>query len=121
MHLGLKLKILRLSKGLTQEELAERVNKTRPLISNIEQRGKVGYQTLQDICKVLDVKPEEVMNQLSDPPGYYQTLNTQKQNETIGQLQREIENLRLLVSSQQENINFLKEKINRLEQSPKKN
>jgi transcriptional regulator with XRE-family HTH domain len=116
MHLGLKLKILRLSKGITQEELADQVNKTRPLISNIEQKGKVSYQTLRDICKVLGVSADEIMSELSEPRGYYQSLHSQKQNDSITQMQKEIEQLQLLVNSQQEIIYFLKEKLQALEQ-----
>jgi transcriptional regulator with XRE-family HTH domain len=120
MHLGLKLKILRLSKGITQEELADQVHKTRPLISNIEQKGKVGYQTLRDICKVLGVSPDEIMNEMNEPREYYEPLRPHKQNESIVQFQKEIEQLQLLVKSQYEVIQFLKEKLQSLEQKTSK-
>ncbi len=120
MHLGLKLKILRLSKGITQEELADQIHKTRPLISNIEQKGKVGHQTLRDICKVLGVSPDEIMNEMNEPRAYYQPLQSQKQNESIVQFQKEIEQLQLLVKSQQEVIQFLKEKLQAIKQRTSK-
>ena len=60
MHLGLKLKLARVSKGLTQQDLADKINKTRPLISHIEQTGKVNYYTLRTICDVLDIDPDDI-------------------------------------------------------------
>jgi len=46
MHLGKKIKLARVSKSLTQQELADLIHKTRPLISHIEQTGKVNPYTL---------------------------------------------------------------------------
>ena len=55
MHIGLQIKLARIAKGLTQQELAERIFKARPLISHIEQKGEVNERTLADIKKVLDM------------------------------------------------------------------
>jgi transcriptional regulator with XRE-family HTH domain len=55
MHKGLKIKLARISKGLTQEELAEKIDKTRPLVSSIEQSGQGNYYTLKKICEVLEL------------------------------------------------------------------
>jgi transcriptional regulator with XRE-family HTH domain len=41
MHTGKKIKLLRNIKNITQEELAEKINKTRALVSHIEKTGKV--------------------------------------------------------------------------------
>jgi transcriptional regulator with XRE-family HTH domain len=55
MHTGKKIKLLRTIKNLTQEELAEKINKTRALVSHIEQTGKVNHYTLTLILKVLNI------------------------------------------------------------------
>jgi transcriptional regulator with XRE-family HTH domain len=55
MHIGLQIKLARIAKGLTQQDLAVRIFKTRPLVSHIEQKGEVNEKTLADIKKVLDM------------------------------------------------------------------
>lgn len=52
---GKKIKLARVEKGWTQQDLADRVNKTRPLISKIEKTGEGHYLTLQAIYKVLGI------------------------------------------------------------------
>jgi transcriptional regulator with XRE-family HTH domain len=74
-HIGNTIKILRTIAGLNQEELAEKINKTRSLVSHIEQTGKVNYYTLRLIAKVLntsvaaieDYQPQEKSKQKTDP------------------------------------------------------
>jgi transcriptional regulator with XRE-family HTH domain len=58
MHIGTQIKLARITKHLTQQELADLIFKTRPLISHIEQKGEVNEKTLADIKKVLEM-PEE--------------------------------------------------------------
>lgn len=60
MHLGLRIKVERVAKGMTQQQLADKINKTRPLISHIEQTGKVNHYTLLSICNALNVNIEEL-------------------------------------------------------------
>lgn len=55
MHLGLQIKIARIKNKLTQHQLAEKIHKTRPLISTIEQTGIGNILTIKKICKVLDI------------------------------------------------------------------
>jgi transcriptional regulator with XRE-family HTH domain len=55
MHIRLQIKLARIAKGLTQQDLAVRIFKTRPLVSHIEQKGEVNEKTLADIKKVLDM------------------------------------------------------------------
>ena len=55
MHIGLQIKLARIAKGLTQQELAERIFKARPLISHIEQKGEVNERTLADIKKLYGI------------------------------------------------------------------
>lgn len=103
MHVGLRIKIARISKGLKQEELAERINKTRPLISSIEQTGKANYYTLKKICEVLELDIHELENSIatepSEPYGENQIqLNNLKKR--IKELEDDNSNLRSLVAAQ---------------------
>ena len=59
MHIGEKIKLLRRMKGFTQDELAEKINKTRALVSHIEQMGKVNHYTLQSVLKVLGISEDQ--------------------------------------------------------------
>ena len=58
---GANLRRIRLRKGLSQEELAERLNLTSHSISNIE-RGVHGprFATLERLVEVLDTSAEEL-------------------------------------------------------------
>ena len=116
MHLGFKIKVARIAKGLTQQELADKINKTRPLVSHIEQTGKVNSYTLAKICKALQIDIaglESMVNERGMPylggkegdPAFYK--------EEIKRLNGEVELLKELISSQKEVIVSLREKINR--------
>lgn len=69
--IGLKIKELRLRKGLNQEQFAKLLNLTRASIVNIEQgRQRVSVHLLYDICKITnaiisDILPELPENELS--------------------------------------------------------
>ena len=116
MHLGFKIKVARIAKGFTQQDLADKINKTRPLISHIEQTGKVNSYTLTKICKALQIDTftlENMVNEKGMPyfsgkegdPGFYK--------EEIKRLNGEIELLKELISSQKEVIISLREKLTR--------
>lgn len=121
MHLGLKIKLLRISKGLTQEDLADKVNKTRPLISAVEQTGKVSPHTLKKICEVLEVDEIEFDNIVNEPLSVYKATPNPAFEEKLQVLQKEIDHLNRLVSMQQDLIEALKDKIETLAPKPKKN
>lgn len=56
MTIGDAVKLIRISKQISQKDLAERVQVTRPLIAQIESNRKLpGLQLLTDICAVLEV------------------------------------------------------------------
>lgn len=111
MHLGIKIKVARLSKGLTQQELADKIHKTRPLISHIEQTGKVNYDTLTQISKALGISVDEMENIVNEPAhGYQATSTIEKYVQLIEQLKKENEMLKELLSSQKEIIEMLKRK-----------
>lgn len=59
-HLGQKIKRLRAFKGMTQEELANALGKTRSLVSYFERTGNINTYTLQEITSILGANPEEI-------------------------------------------------------------
>jgi transcriptional regulator with XRE-family HTH domain len=60
---GKRVKALRKTKGLTQEELAELIDKTVETISNIERGVKLpGLATLEEIRKALGVNLSELID-----------------------------------------------------------
>jgi transcriptional regulator with XRE-family HTH domain len=58
-HIGQKIKRLRAFKGLTQEDLATKIGRTRSLISYIERTGNINKQTLNEIILILESNAEE--------------------------------------------------------------
>lgn len=94
MHIGLQIKLARISKGLTQQDLAVRIFKTRPLVSHIEQKGEVNEKTLADIKKVLDMLEQN--NGVNEPAEHY-GINLYQQKfvqQEVEHLLREVELLR---------------------------
>jgi len=63
---GEQLRIIRLSKGLSQEEVAERTGKlcfSKGRVSNIEHgQSNITLSTLETLMKALDIPPEELFN-----------------------------------------------------------
>lgn len=61
--IGHNLKNARISKGFTQEQMAEQLNVSSKFISMLE-RGASGISTtnLVNICKVLDIEPNSLFN-----------------------------------------------------------
>lgn len=119
MHIGLKIKMIRLSKGLKQIDLADRINKTRALVSHIEQTGQVNYYTLESIAKALEVEVAVLQSDIVNDSGYmyYQKANAQENTVplyeederelTIKKLEEEVHFLKQLVKSQLEIIESL--------------
>lgn len=61
-NLGLRIKISREKAGLTQEQLAERINKSLSFVSMLEQ-GRCGAKvsTLRDICFAVDASADYIL------------------------------------------------------------
>jgi len=113
MHLGTQIKIARISAGLTQQDLADKVHKTRPLISSIEQTGRVNDVTLKKICQVLDLDINElktadniIVNQFVSAKQRFEDLLRENSN-----LRLEIASLKDLVDTQKDLIELLKQSI----------
>lgn len=91
-HLGQKIKRLRAYRGLTQEDLARSLGKTRSLVSFFERTGNINKYTLQEISTLLNTTPEELENdQVHTNPAEHIDNNHADTNEKlINQLQQEI-------------------------------
>ena len=104
-HLGKKIKKIRAFNGMTQEELALAINKTRSMVSHIERTGEVNYHTLKEIAKVLKLPVDQLQDMESselvafgEPPA---TGDTQiSQQELIVQLKQEIKFLKDTIQNQ---------------------
>jgi transcriptional regulator with XRE-family HTH domain len=59
-HIGKRIKKLRAFNGMTQEEMAQAINKTRSMVSHIERTGEVNHHTLTEIAKVLKLPVEQL-------------------------------------------------------------
>lgn len=102
----------RIARGVKQEELADLIGKTRPLISYVEQTGKVSPRTLTKICKALKIDQEHLENIANEGPTDYYTIKEREE-----QLQREIDSLKErvrvldeLVKAQKDIIEVLRNK-----------
>ncbi|MFN8278093.1 MAG: helix-turn-helix transcriptional regulator [Chitinophagales bacterium] len=113
MHIGINIKVARIAAGLTQQELADKIGKARPLVSYIEQSGKVNERTLQTICKVLNVSVDDLRNMVNEPRRKYQKSPMQEWESVNRRQQDEIDQLKELVASQKRVIEMLEEKIKR--------
>lgn len=109
MHLGLKIKVLRMSKGISQQDLADKINKTRALVSHIEQTGKVNSYTLGKICKVFGTDISQLENLVNDSGKQYITGKDQATlfEKEIEILKGEIKFLKELIQTQREIITSL--------------
>ena len=111
MNIGQKIKILRAKKGLNQQGLADRINKTRTLISHIERTSKANYYTLCEIAKVLEVPvthftEDNDLEIMEEGQTAYFNLA-----EKVKKLERENQLLNEIVDNQKEIIQQLKEKL----------
>jgi len=114
MHIGLQIKLARIAKGFTQQELADRIFKARPLISHIEQKGEVNERTLADIKKVLDMPAASTtINEPSENDVTPTQLNFLQQE--LEYLLREIECLKIEIEIMRDLIDTQKLLIDRLQ------
>ena len=102
----------RIARGIKQDELADMIGKTRPLVSYIEQTGKISPRTLAKVCKALKIDQQQLENIANESPTDYQTIKEREE-----QMQREIDSLKErvrlldeLVRSQKDIIEVLRNK-----------
>jgi transcriptional regulator with XRE-family HTH domain len=97
--------------GLTQDQLAEKINKTRPLISSIEKTGEGHPYTINAICAALKIKPAQIetFNE-KDIKDFIAGKSTPNKTE-LDALNREVELLKELLQSKQEQIKMLREEL----------
>lgn len=106
MDIGEKIRLLRVVKGWSQTELAEKINKTRPLISHIENTGKAHTTTLNLLLNAFEISHKE-FDEMTETSLKYNSqevgLNAkiERLTETVELLTRENEALRKLVELQE--------------------
>lgn len=100
--MGQKIKRLRAYRGLTQEDLARSLGKTRSLVSFFERTGNVNKYTLQEISQLLNTTPEELENDTIHvtPAAPTTHIFAGPQEKLISQLQEEISFLKETVNHQ---------------------
>ena len=88
MDIGLKLKELRVLKGLTQEELADRAELSKGFISQLERNlTSPSIATLMDILQCLGTSPGEFFNETPEEQivfskaDYFEKYDTELKNE----------------------------------------
>lgn len=102
-HLGQKIKRLRAFKGMTQEDLAAALGKTRSLVSYFERTGNINNYTLQEITLILGSNPEEIeLTENGENHNGHHDHNHNGSNNGV---------LQKLLDQQQAEILFLKETI----------
>ena len=115
MHTGIKIKRLRALMGLTQDELAAKINKTRALVSHIEQTGKVNAYTLNVILKVLSVSADEFEKFDADNSKKLYKIKEEDSavailKERLESYQKENKALKEIIQSQKKTISILEKK-----------
>jgi transcriptional regulator with XRE-family HTH domain len=104
-HLGLKIKKIRSFRGMTQDELARAINKTRSMVSHIERTGEVNYYTLKEISKVLNLTTtflennnyEDKLHIVSEPLSDYES---KENNNLMENLKEENTHLKDIIQNQ---------------------
>jgi transcriptional regulator with XRE-family HTH domain len=108
-HIGQRIRLARLSKGWTQEDLAEKINKTRPMISHIERTGSITFDTLEQIAKGLGIELTDLQNVSSDQILAPSTMDSPEWKALV----RENELLAELVENQRVRILYLETELKR--------
>ncbi len=89
-HLGERIKRLRAFRGMTQEELAEALGKTRSLVSFLERTGKVNKYRLQEIAGILKTTPDELESGITLEEDSTINYTNTEESQLIIQLREEI-------------------------------
>ncbi len=73
-------------KGITQAEIAEKINKTRALVSHIEQSGQVNYFTLSAIATALEINFDDVAPDIVSEPAVAYKISCKKKEFSFNDL-----------------------------------
>lgn len=111
-HLGEKLKKIRVLHGMSQEDLAKAIGKTRSLISYLETSGNVNKYTLQEIATALKVDTAAIENFNYENVHILRDLNpnTDYNKDEIQRLKEEITDLKGTIKEQWKTIQNLTKK-----------
>lgn len=115
-HVGKKIRQYRLIRGFSQQELADLIHKGRPLISHIENTGKVNHATLMSICKALQITEEQLTSISEEPFLGWRTDAAGEQK----LLNAELDRLKTEIRLKDEMIQLLKAHIKELSSNRKK-
>jgi transcriptional regulator with XRE-family HTH domain len=120
--IGERIRILRVSKSLSQENIANELNLSVSAYSNIE-RGKteISVSRIYHIAKILKTSPAYLLNinseagELNEPATQYGSVQKQ-----LNELTQKISDFQRIVLVQKKEINYLEEIINLLKKKGKK-
>jgi transcriptional regulator with XRE-family HTH domain len=101
-HVGQKIKRLRAYRGMTQEDLARSLGKTRSLVSFFERTGNINKYTLEEVSSLLNTTPEDLENGTLHTTALDHTITKHvgTEDQLISQLQKEIVFLKETISEQ---------------------
>lgn len=107
-HIGIRILELRESKGMSQDDLAKAIGKSKSLISFIEKTGKVNDRTLKEISNHLKVSFENLkLSPILDLDAQEKEMDELKSKLTI--LEKENGLLKSLIQKQDKIIALLEE------------
>ena len=108
-HIGIKIKRLRASKGMTQQELADKIGKTRSLVSHFETSGIINKYTLQEIADALQIKVDSLLTNTDEK---YKAPEDQQPIADNAAAYIISPALQQLIDKYKEEVSFLKDTIN---------
>ncbi len=112
-HLGQKIKRLRAFKGMTQEDLADALGKTRSLVSYFERTGNINSYTLQEITLILGSNPEEI-ELLENGENHNGHPDHKANGSNNGALQKLLDQQKAEILFLRETINYQRQLLNEL-------
>ena len=110
-HIGTKVKRVRAYKGMTQEDLAKAIGKTRSLVSHFERSGSINKYTLKEIADALDTDIATLESTGNSVPDFYIGDKESKMN-PMDKKSKVVADHQLETKQLKEEIVFLKENIN---------
>lgn len=115
MKLGVKIKVARVAKGWSQQNLADEVFVSRGLIGHIEQRNEGAPETLKKIEKALGIKLLNEAGEIEETVLDYQSAEKQ-----VGELKKQVETLERQILTLVDLIDKKDKAIERLKSQSKK-